>query len=108
MSAEDRPLPADLAARPIGRSAASLRDDLNRLAWAQRELEDARAVHARKRRTLERVRSYAEETALDDEQLRRIAQAEEELDREVELHDAQAQKLEIEAMRLLRRRRGPP
>jgi hypothetical protein len=77
-----------------------LNDELDRLEQARHQLEDARAVHARKRRTLERVRSRAEEGDLDAEQMAKLAEAEEDLDREVALHDVQARKLELEAMRL--------
>ncbi len=82
-----------------------MNDELGRLEQARSQLEDTRAVHARKRRTLEKVRSRAEEGDLDPEQMAKLAEAEEDLDREVALHDVQARKLELQALRLRRHSR---
>ncbi len=75
-------------------------DELGRLERARRQLEEARGVHVQKRRTLEKVRAHAELGGLDEEQMEKLARAEEALDREVELHDARARKLEVEAIRV--------
>ncbi len=95
--------------RPVGwtdRKGAPLNDDLDRLEQARRQLEDARAVHARKRRTLEMARGRAEEGDLDEEQMAKLAEAEGDLDREVALHDVRTRNLEVEAMRLRHRSRA--
>lgn len=83
-----------------------MNDEPDRFERSRRHLEEAKAVHAQKRRTLLRVRSHAEDGALDKEQMAKLAEAEEQLDREVALRDAQVRKLEMEAMRL-RCRRSP-
>jgi len=83
-----------------------MNDESDRLERARRQLEEARGVHVQKRRTLEKVRAHAELGGLEEEQMEKLAQAEEALDREVELHDAQRRKLEMKAMRLLGSRRS--
>lgn len=83
-----------------------MNDESDRLERTRRQLEEARGVHVQKRRTLEKVRAHAELGELDKEQMEKLAQAEEALDREVELHDAQRRKLEMEAIRLPGSRRS--
>ncbi len=83
-----------------------MNDESDRLERARRRLKEARGVHVQKRRTLEKVRAHAELGGLDEEQMEKLARAEEALDREVELHDAQRRKLEMKAMRLLGSRRS--